>query len=287
MTALRIAAPVLVVVLALCSMARDAAASDVGVCVETDPYGFCIEWDVSTPPTSGRPGGGGGQPACQWLTIDEDLSVDPTIWFDFEIPRPPEGVEIVWQSFECSDGSPGFDFRWLVPATPANLASVAHGRLVGQLPQPLVESSPPVGTASIVTVPVFVRVENWTGVVSESECAGGLCVTVAATPSLRFDPAEPGSGSVACAGAGSRYEPGGGSPEAQASAPGACAHAYQFRTGAEGRPAVWPAQVSVTWTLTWEASSGASGSLPSVTRSTDVPRPVSEVQTVVVGGATP
>lgn len=288
MTAVRIAAPFLVIIVAVASTATSAAAGDVGVCVETDPWGFCVEWDVPTPGAPGTPGGSGdGQPDCYWVTINEDLAEDPTIWVDFGLAYPPEGVEIVWQSWECSDGSTTFNFRWVIPATPANLATLARGRLVGQLPQPVVDSSPPVGTASIVGVPVFVAVTNWTGVVSESECAGGLCVSVTATPGLRFDPGEPDAGSVACEGSGSRYTPEGGSLEAQASSPGACAYAYRLRTSASGRPRVWSGQVSVTWTLAWTATSGASGSLPSVTRSTAVPRAVSEVQTVVVGGVTP
>lgn len=265
-----------------------AAADDVMTCVERSPRGYCVQWDVSTPGGPGRTGGSGGsRPECYWVTINENLAEDPTIWFDFNLQPPPDGVEIVWQSWECSDGRATFDFRWVIPATPANLATLARGRLIGELPQPVVESSPPIGTASIVGVPVFVSVVNWTGVVSESQCAGGLCVTVTATPALRFDPGEPGSRSVVCAGAGSRYVPGGGSLDAQASAPGACAYRYRLRTGANGRPGAWPGQVSVTWTLSWAATSGASGSLPSVTRSTAVPRAVSEVQTVVAGGDTP
>ena len=77
---------------------------------------------------------------------------------------------------------------------------------------------------AIVGVPVFVDVTNWTGVVAESECAGGMCVTVTATPSLTFIPGETRSSSVGCAGSGSRYDPDGGSAEAQASEDGACAY---------------------------------------------------------------
>ncbi|MGE0139362.1 MAG: hypothetical protein AB7R77_16220 [Ilumatobacteraceae bacterium] len=269
-------------------VAGEAAASGVGECVETDPFGFCVEWDVPTPGGPGRSGGSGGDEVeCYWVTIDEDLAEDPTIWVDFGLDHPPDGVEIVWQSWECSDGRTTFNFRWVIPATPGNLAALARGRLVGQLPQPVVESSPPLGTASIVGVPVFVEVVNWTGVVSESQCAGGLCVTVSATPSLTYTPGEPGSSALPCGGSGSRYVPGAGSAEEQAAVPGACAHAYRLRTGAAGRPSVWPGAASVTWTLSWVATSGESGSLPSVTRATATPRAVSEVQTVISGGATP
>lgn len=266
------------------------ATASVGQCVEYDSQGFCVEWDVATP---GGPGSSRGvrgsteRPTCYWVTVQDDLSQDPTIWIDFGLTPPPEGAEVVWQSWECTDGSPAFNFRWVLAATPENLASVARGRLVGVLPQPAVRSSPAVGTASIVDVPVFVEVTNWTGTTSASECAGGLCVTVTASPSLSFSPGEPGSSPLACAGSGTRYDPEGPPPEEQAAAPGACAYAYRLRTGAEGRPGAWPGSVSVTWTLAWSASSGASGALPAVTRSSSLPRAVEEVQTVVVGGQSP
>lgn len=267
-------------------LADPVAAGDVAVCVESDPYGFCIEWDVPTPGNPGSPGDSGtDEVECYWVTIP-DID-DPTIFVDFGLPEPPADVDIVWQERECSDGSVQFTFRWVIPATPENLATIARGRLMGELPQPSVMSSPPMGTASIVGVPVFVEVTNWTGVVSESECAGGLCVTVTATPRLTFDPGEPGSEVVACASSGSRFAADGGSLDTQASAPGACVYGYRLRTGVEGRPELWPGMASVTWTLSWTASSGASGSLPAVTRSTGLPRGVQEVQTVVVGGEAP
>jgi len=271
--------------------ASAAEATEPGQCVEYSPLGYCVEWDVPTPGNPGGGGGGGGPPTdevvCYWVTIPDDLSQDPTIWLDFGLTPPPEGVTVVWQSWECSDGSATFNFRWIIPATPANLAASVRGRLLGVLPQPSVDSSPPVGTAAIVGVPVFVDVTNWTGVLTEAECAGGMCVTVTATPSLTFVPGETGSSSVACAGSGSRYDSDGDSSEAQASADGACAYKYRLRTGVEGRPSAWPGSVSVTWTISWTASTGASGSLPAVTRATALPRAVEEVQAVVVGGETP
>lgn len=274
----------------LLSTAAGAAPSDIGECTEVDSQGYCVEWDVLTPGNPGG-GGGGGQPTdevtCYWVTIPGDLAEDPSIWVDFGLSPPPVGVTVVWQSWVCSDGSGTLSIRWIIPSTPANLATIARGRLVGVLPQPSVDSSPPVGTAAIVGVPVFVDVTNWTGVVTESECAGGMCVTVTATPTLTFTPGETGSSSVRCAGSGSRYDPDGDSAEDQASEDGACAYKYRLRTGVQGRPSAWPGSVSVTWTISWTASTGASGSLPAVTRATLLPRAVNEVQTVVVGGETP
>lgn len=279
----------LLVVAGVLHIAGPARASDPGQCVNYSPLGYCIDWDVPTP--GGPPTGGGGREStdevvCYWVTIPDDLSWDPTIWFDFDLTPPPEGVTVVWQSWECSDGSATFAFRWVMPATPANLAALARGQVVGMMPQPSINSSPPVGTASIVEVPVFVEVTNWTGVITDSACAGGLCVTVTATPQLTFTPAETGSPPITCAGSGTRYDPDGAPIDEQASAEGACAYAYLLRTGVEGRPTEWQGSVSVTWTISWTASTGASGSLPAVTRTTSLPRAVREVQTVVVRGET-
>jgi hypothetical protein len=286
--ALRIAVIAAAAVIAFPS-ALNAQAAEPGECIRRDPQGYCLEWDVTTPGTPGTPGGSGGGPApeCYWVTIDDELPEDPTIFVDFGLEEPPEGVPILWQSWECSDGRATFNFRWVIAPTPGALAETVRGRLIGQLPQPVVESSPPAGTASIIGVPVFVTVVNWTGVVTQTECAGGLCVTVTATPQLAFRPGEPGAPTVQCAGAGTRFAADAGTPESQASSPGACTWTYTTRTGANGRPSAWPGQASVSWSIAWTATTGASGSLAAVTRSTDVPRPVAEVQTVIEGGATP
>jgi len=286
--ALRIAVIAAAAVIAFPS-ALSAQAAEPGECIRRDPQGYCLEWDVTTPGTPGTPGGSGGGPApdCYWVTIDDELPEDPTIFVDFGLEEPPEGVPILWQSWECSDGRATFNFRWVIAPTPGALAETVRGRLIGQLPQPVVESSPPAGTASIIGVPVFVTVVNWTGIVTQTECAGGLCVTVTATPQLTFRPGEPGAHTVQCSGSGTRFAPDAGTPEAQASSPGACTWTYTTRTGANGRPSAWPGQASVSWSISWTATTGASGSLAAVTRSTDVPRPVAEVQTVIEGGATP
>ena len=288
MKTLRIAVIAAAAVVAFPS-ALSAQAAEPGECIRRDPQGYCLEWDVTTPGTPGTPGGSGGGPApdCYWVTTGTELPEDPTIFVDFGLEEPPEGVPILWQSWECSDGRPTFNFRWVLAPTPGALAETVRGRLVGQLPQPVVESSPPAGTASIIGVPVFVAVVNWTGVVTQTECAGGLCVTVTATPQLTFRPGEPGAPTVQCAGSGTRFAPDAGTPEAQASSPGACTWTYTTRTGANGRPSAWPGQASVSWSISWTATTGASGSLAAVTRSTGVPRPVAEVQTVIEGGATP
>lgn len=272
------------------------AAGSVSPCPHLDPYGYCLEWEGSTPGAPGGGSGGGGGAGsdsdefrCWWETFAiSDAAAEASI-LHFGLAPIPDGIDYVWQRARCSDGQTGVVLRWVEVSavTPAELATQARGQLANRLPPPVLAASPEIGTAAIVGVPAFVQVENWTDEARETVCAAGMCVTVVATPSVIFTPGEPGApGPIACAGAGSRHQPG-TDPYVAASEPGACAHVYQQRTGVEGRPATWPGRVDVEWTIGWSASSGESGSLPSVTRSSALPRSVSEVQTVVSGGATP
>ncbi len=248
---------------------------------------YCIEWETEDPGSPGDDGGngdGGTRPTCYWETIP-DID-DPTIYADFGLDEPPPGAGIIWQSWECSDGTVTFRFRWILEPTPGDVAVEIRARIDGQLPAPVVVASPPLGTAAIIEVPSFVAVSNWGGTVTDSGCAGAICVTVTAAPSLRFTTGEPGRAAIECAGSGTvfdRSRP----PAEQATAAGACVHTYTKRTSVEGRPAAWPGVVSVVWSISWQANDGQTGVLPSITRSTAIPRAVQEVQTVVVGGSTP
>jgi hypothetical protein len=154
--------------------------------------------------------------------------------------------------------------------------------LSGRLPTPVVASDPPPGVSAILSIPVFVEVSNWTGTLTPSRCVAGFCVTATVSPALTYRPGEPDAPPVACAGNGSRYDRHGPDIHQQAAVPGACAHAYLHRTGVEGRPVAWPASVSVTWSITWSSTAGNGGTLPSITRTTPIPRAVDEVQSVIV-----
>ena len=272
-------------VLGLVAAAETAAADTPAPCVRLGAHGYCIEWGSQSPAGDGgatQSGAPTGEVVCYWVTLP--ARDDPAVYADYGLEIPPAGAVIVWQEQQCSDGSGTFPVRWVFSVTPEQTAIDVRARLEGQLAAPVVASSPAAGTASIVGVPVFVSVANWTGDVADSGCAGGICVTVTASPSLRFSPGEPDSSSIACVGAGSRFDPT-ADPTVQAKAAGACTHVYRHRTAAAGRPVVWPGVVSVSWAISWRANTGESGVLPSVTRSTGLPRGVQEVQTVVIGGS--
>lgn len=284
MKPLRATALVLLLGTASLHLPSPAHADEPRECTRYSPLNYCVEWETEEPGTPGDQGVSGPQPTCYWVAIPE--ITDPTIYVDMGIPEPTPGTTIIWQSWECSDGRVTFRFRWIPEPTPGDAAIEIRARIDGQLPTPVVVASPPVGTPAIIEVPSFAAVSNWSGTVTDSGCAGAICVTVSAVPRLRFSSGEPGSGVVECAGSGTTFNRLRPLAE-QRDTQGACTLTYKKRTGVGGRPAAWLGFVSVVWSVSWQSNNGQSGVLPSITRSTAVPRAVQEVQTVVVGGSNP
>jgi hypothetical protein len=277
-------------------------------------HDYCTEDDLTLPgetaPTPATPVADDGQaaptgdgpadrpgPRCTWVSDPGPLPGSdgaPGAFPDVGPRRAPDDYLI----FEQCDGELTGRVQWASPAdpvpgggpatpaaaapTPAQLAATIRVRLEGDLPQPIAVTSPPAGDPAVVNHPTFLAIDNWTGTVTDRECAFLLCVTVTATPQLTWSPGEPNAPTFNCAGSGTRFDPTGSSPQDQAAQPQACAHAFRARTGTTGRPDEWPGTATVTWTLIWTSTSGAGGDLPPITRSTDVPRAVDEVQAIVV-----
>jgi hypothetical protein len=101
---------------------------------------------------------------------------------------------------------------------------------------------------------------------------------VTATPQLAFYPGETGASPVSCEGAGDRYDP---KRDLFEQAKGACAYTYTKRTGIPGRPKAWPGQAVVTWNITWAATNGDGGALPTVRKTAAAPKSVVEIQAVL------
>jgi hypothetical protein len=142
---------------------------------------------------------------------------------------------------------------------------------------------PDVQLQSTVGVATFVEVANWQGEQTDVFEESGFVVEIHSTPHLFFDPGEPGSQRIACEDGGTRYDPNGGSVEQQASRAGACAYEYTMRTGVDGRPDEWPAEVIIEWSISWSANFPLPPDLTtSATLSEPVPRQVREVSSVIV-----
>jgi hypothetical protein len=252
-------------------------------------------------PPYGSPSGGGEPPPCpRWQLMgtssDEDVDGDGQI--DYPVAahlRPsdwdaaPVGSSFYYDTCTSPGGfGPGATTMWVPPGgavpAPPSPDEVAEGLWVDvqeELLRPTVETTPDQDVAATIHVPTFVLVTNWQGEISRSRCVLSVCVSLTATPSLRFDPGEPGAATVVCDPPGTRFDRSASAPSPDAQARDACAHTYQQYTGGRGRPDAWPGEVSVHWDVQWSAAaSGASGEFET-TLSTALPRAVDEVPTVV------
>ena len=285
-----------------------------GGCAQRDRSGKCRVDNRG--PYGGTPGDAGGtETATSWICTYQLL--DPAVglarWPD--VPVPPEYPFWYFEDCGTTGGNGRFDeweeFGYFVPhfellflgfafleffpaptspPSPVEVAQDLWAEVEVELPAPELVVSPPPGRSAIVDQPTFLAVSNWTEIDGRRECddvVGIVCVTLSARPRLTFDPGD-GSDPIACAGSGTVFDPG-RDPDAQADAPGACAHRYARRTGAAGRPDAWTATATVTWEISWTSENpDASGTFPDLSLSTTIDRPVDELQGIVVdadGGA--
>jgi hypothetical protein len=205
-------------------------------------------------------------------TIDPDLHL---------YARTCNGVlDYIWINTAGSPGAAG------VPAVVV-LAREAFSRLV--LPLPVPRHSPDLRLAGGQAA-VLVGEHTWVwvdpvvfGPRRERVQAGGVWAVVTATPVvLRFDPGD-GSPAVACAGAGTRFDP--ARYGLHAASP-TCDHVYARSSfGAPGEQVT--ATYEISWRVTWTGWTGrapASGSLPGLVSRATTRFAVAEAQALVTGG---
>jgi hypothetical protein len=188
-----------------------------------------------------------------------------------------------WYTKSCSDGT--VQVVWvpngITPnggpvVTPAQLAQQAYNRLRLPLPRPEFnpKRSSSAGAATLVTIPTWFWVDNWSGA-SQRTRAGAVWAAVTAEPvSTEWDPGD-GSRPVRGAGAGVAWREGVGESAS------ACAYAYR-RSSADQPSNRYTGRVTVTWRVTWRGSGGAGGTLPLMSRQVAFGIAVMERQTVVV-----
>jgi len=206
---------------------------------------------------------------------------------DPNLLTPGEPGEEAYQCVPYINGAPvlgPYLPTWLGPGdppppSPAEVAADIWADVSGTLQDPRAVGYPAEGTPALLDVPSFVSVANWQDGFDQSGCddvTGTVCVTITATPALTFDPGD-GADPIPCPPGGTVYDPAAGSPREQAE--GACAHAYPRRTGVADRPAAWRAEVTVTWTVSWEGA-GQSDTLAPIALVDTFDREVEEVQSV-------
>jgi len=224
-------------------------------------------------------GGSGGGPQCTYTPDGTNPASHPE---EYDWSKDPSQGSYLIKT--CYDGT--VDFVWVPKGTdpsaapvvtPAQLAQQAYNRLRLPLPQanfnPKRSSS--AGAATLVTIPTWFWVEDWSGA-SQRTQAGGVWARVSAEP-VGTD-WYPGDGSaVSCSGGGVEWRQ--GMDESDSS----CKHAYR-RSSANEPDNRYTGRVVVTWRVTWRGSGGSGGALPLMTREASFPIAVMERQTVVVSG---
>ena len=141
------------------------------------------------------------------------------------------------------------------------------------LPEP--HTSPPADAPQLVGFPVWLWVDG--GVWQEFEAhaaVSGVSVSVVAHPAQITWKLGDGT-TITCDGPGTPWDPSGGAGQGTD-----CSHTYQFVSAGEpgGR---YQASVTVTWSVTWSASTGQSGVLPAASRTSGFSLLVTERQAVI------
>jgi hypothetical protein len=143
---------------------------------------------------------------------------------------------------------------------------------------PVPHTSPPVDADQLVGFPMWMWVDEgvWRTFDAHASVAGVTVTVVAQPKSLRWDM---GDGTVvSCAGPGTAWVEGGDADQRSD-----CSHIYQYVSAHEpdGR---YHASVTVTWSVSWSASTGEAGTLPDASRSAGFDLNVVERQAVITYG---
>lgn len=169
---------------------------------------------------------------------------------------------------ECDLAAGGTDLFLLgfAPPSGADAAALAAASLTVGVPD--VATSPPAAGIQLVGVPTWFWVDDATPV-GASASLPGVSATVTATPgTLHLDLGD--GTTIACPGRGNPYDPGRSSKGQETD----CSHTYD-------RHGDLTVQATLDWAVTWTATTGESGTLPTISRSTTLPLHVEEAQAVV------
>jgi hypothetical protein len=195
------------------------------------------------PPPNGSPDGGWYLPTCAGGVGEPD-------WFD----AAPAGAE--------------------PPPDPEDLAREALALITLRAPDLQIKPDP--NGAGLVGLPVWLWVEKdpetW-GPISRGANDRGLSVEITASvTNLTFDLGD-GSPPVNCPGGGTPYPKGATGPSPD------CGHVFT-KSSRQQPGQKFTVNASTTWTVSWTASTGESGTLPAQTREATVGVRINELQVV-------
>jgi hypothetical protein len=319
----RVAAGLIVTALTVCLVALDMsiATGAPAACQQYDSHGMCVVQAETgggatvpppTQPVSADSDGGSEVTAPRCTAVSSGAEVpcqDGDAWWVQSMQcyvkaiaeQPPKGTA-VWGGhtdgaiYSCTlhsgpniPGTNGFAF-WsaTVPAAPPVIDPAALAQQALQtltIPAPTTERYP-AGVLqdgrpfTVVNAYTWFWTESGTfRVLSARAAAGGVSAEVTVTPTaLSFTPGD-GAMAVSCAGPGVPWRPADG---VWAESPAGCDYRYPHSTIHESDQEV-TAVYSIRWTVSWTSSTGASGTLPELTTTSNASFAVAEVQSVVTG----
>lgn len=184
---------------------------------------------------------------------------------------PLAPVDSVWQS--CIRIADNQRVTWMVdPATGVQevdpltmMIDMARATIV--IPLPAIATSPPLGGTQLVGLPLWFWSQSHFPV-SVTATIPGLSATLTATPGpLHIDMGD--GTSFTCSGGGTPYDPNRSYRDQSTD----CAGTYD-------RHGPYTATATVVWALSWVATNGQSGTLPSVTRQASVDLNIRQAQAV-------
>jgi hypothetical protein len=189
-------------------------------------------------------------------------------------------LECTWTDSGVTDYAEVFTYR---PGVSGPRLDAIARRVADQVPLvfPRPATSPAIDGEQITGLPTWMWIDPAGYRTFDAEATlAGLTVTVTATPrQVSWDLGD-GSDRVVCAGPGTPYDLA-VDHDAQNTD---CSHVYRYLSA--GEPGgVYHASATTTWSLAWEASSGETGTLPDVGRTTTFDLTVTERQAVVTYGA--
>jgi hypothetical protein len=314
----RVAGALTSVLLCLCAVLTNAgtAQADTPSCRQYDSIGFCVVEAQKNGGESARPvvtdSGDGGAVARATCTLDATGATIPcqegASWWVQSLQcyaqpmlEPPPKDSPIWGGhtdgaiYLCTfytnggsfPGTNGFTF-WSATA-PAGPAAVDPEVLAEQALRTLTIPAPttgryPAGTMRDGRPFTVVNAYTWFWTDAESfrpltarADAGGVWAQVTVTPTaLRFTPGD-GADAASCPGPGVAWQPGDG---VWAPSPAGCHYRYRHSSIRQPDEQV-TATYGISWSIAWTSSTGASGTLPDLTTSSNATFAVAEVQAVV------
>ncbi len=220
-----------------------------------------------------HPGPGrSGQWTCHYYAGGGDNAGSTTVGV---VPIAPEAGQVVM--LECTDASGGVVFQRVFTFDPADplpglddpAQAAADALAALALPAPAISVDPPPPSPQLVGVPTWLWVADW-ATRRATATLDGVSATVVATPTRLTWTASPSGTTVTCDGPGTPYDPG-RPPESQAST---CTTTFEV---------AGPQQLTatVTYAVSWTATTGDAGVLEPLTRAATRDLEVDQAQALI------